>query len=165
MPYDAMSAALAKPAAAPKRKPRGRPFAPGQSGNPSGKPCGTRNRVSLMLEALLEGEAQAIGRKLVELAKSGESRALKACIDRLMPQHVDQPIGVPVLEIRTVADLPRASAAVLSAVGEGRITPSQAVDISKLVDMHLRTVEAADSAARLLRAEAERRAMFGDRLR
>ena len=78
MPYDAMGAALARPAAAPKRKSRGRPFAPSQSGKPSGKPSGTRNRVSLMLEAMLEGEAQAIGRKLVEVAKSGEGRALKA---------------------------------------------------------------------------------------
>jgi hypothetical protein len=46
MPHDAMSGTLARPAVAPKREPRGRPFVPGQSGNPSGKPRSARNRVT-----------------------------------------------------------------------------------------------------------------------
>jgi hypothetical protein len=62
---------------------RGRPFRPGQSGNPAGRPKGARNRATLLTEALLEGEAEDIGKKLIELAKQGEWRALKACLDRL----------------------------------------------------------------------------------
>src|SRR5262245_33233647 len=42
-------------------------FKPGQSGNPAGKKPGTRNRATLALEALLDGEAEALTKKAVEL--------------------------------------------------------------------------------------------------
>jgi Family of unknown function (DUF5681) len=49
-------------------KPRGRPFQPGQSGNPSGRPKGARNKATLAVEALLENEAEALTRKVIDLA-------------------------------------------------------------------------------------------------
>ena len=42
-------------------------FRPGKSGNPSGKPKGTRNKTTLAIEHLLDGEAQAITRKAIEI--------------------------------------------------------------------------------------------------
>jgi hypothetical protein len=39
-------------------KQRGRPFPKGQSGNPAGKPKGTRNAPTLALETLLDGQAR-----------------------------------------------------------------------------------------------------------
>jgi hypothetical protein len=41
-------------------KQRGRPFQKGQSGNPDGRPNGSRNATTLALETLLDGQAQAI---------------------------------------------------------------------------------------------------------
>ena len=38
--------------AAPKQRGRGRPFKPGQSGNPRGKPPGTRHAALLVLDAI-----------------------------------------------------------------------------------------------------------------
>jgi Family of unknown function (DUF5681) len=38
-------------------------FKPGESGNPAGKPKGARNKVTLAIEALLDGEAEALTRK------------------------------------------------------------------------------------------------------
>src|SRR3954467_2997309 len=49
-------------------KTRGRPFAPGQSGNGAGRPRGSRNRTTLAAEQLLDGEAEALTRKVIELA-------------------------------------------------------------------------------------------------
>ena len=46
----------------------GRPFPKGQSGNPAGRPIGARNAATQLAEALLDGEAEALTRKLVELA-------------------------------------------------------------------------------------------------
>ena len=46
---------------------RGRPFAKGTSGNPRGRPPGSKNKTTLAVEALLEGEAQAITRKAPSL--------------------------------------------------------------------------------------------------
>jgi len=39
-------------------KPRGLPFEPGVSGNPRGRPEGSRNKSTLMLAPLLEGDAK-----------------------------------------------------------------------------------------------------------
>jgi hypothetical protein len=50
------------------KKARGRPFEPGQSGNPSGRPKGARNKATVVIEALLEDEAEALIRKVIELA-------------------------------------------------------------------------------------------------
>jgi hypothetical protein len=52
-------------------------FKPGQSGNPAGKPRGSRNRTTLAVEALLDGEAETLTRKAIELAKAGDLAALR----------------------------------------------------------------------------------------
>ena len=41
-------------------------FEPGQSGNPFGRPRGSRNKASIIAEQLLEGEIEAIGYSLEE---------------------------------------------------------------------------------------------------
>ena len=43
-------------------------FRKGHSGNPAGRPPGTRNKAADSAELLLEGEAEALTRKAVELA-------------------------------------------------------------------------------------------------
>ena len=45
---------------ASEEKPRGRPFEPGTSGNPRGRPAGARNKRTVMAEALLEGELEQL---------------------------------------------------------------------------------------------------------
>jgi Family of unknown function (DUF5681) len=51
------------------------PWRPGQSGNPSGRPKGARNKITLVVEALLDDEAETITRKAIEVAKSGDMTA------------------------------------------------------------------------------------------
>jgi hypothetical protein len=134
---------------------RGRPFRPGQSGNPAGKQKGTRNLATLIVEALLEGEAEEIGRKTIELAKSGDSRALKACFDRLLPARRDRFVPFSLPPIETAQDLPKASAALLAAVAEGEITPGEACELARLVDTHARSIEINDFERRLAVLEQE----------
>src|SRR6266436_4871501 len=66
-------------------KPRGRPFLPGQRGNHNGRPKGSRNKATLAMEALLDGEAEAITKKMVDLAKDGDAASIRMCVDRLLP--------------------------------------------------------------------------------
>lgn len=132
----------------------GRKFQKGQSGNPAGRAKGTRNRTTIALEALLEGEAEAITRKAVEMALAGDTVALRLCMERLIPARKDRPIRFQLPEINGPKDLTRASAALLAAVAAGDITPSEAAELSRLIDAHVKAVEAADFAERLATLEA-----------
>ena len=77
---------------------RGRPFATGQSGNPSGRPLGARNRASLAAEALLDGDAQGYP-KAINLALAGNTIALRLCLERILPPRRERIVGIPLPEI------------------------------------------------------------------
>ena len=81
-------------------KPRGRPFAPG---NP-GRPPGSKNKTTRMLEQLIEGQAEQCIEKLKELALAGDVTCLKIIIDRLIPLRKSQPInlGIPPINARKI---------------------------------------------------------------
>jgi hypothetical protein len=54
-------------------KQRDRPWPKGVSGNPAGKPRGRRNPATVAAESLLEGEAEALTRKAIDLALDGDA--------------------------------------------------------------------------------------------
>src|SRR5262249_60234281 len=58
-------------------------FQKGQSGNPAGRPRGSRNKTTVLMQNLLEDEAEEITRKAIEMAKAGDMRAIRVCMDRL----------------------------------------------------------------------------------
>lgn len=113
---------------------RGRPFKRGQSGNPKGRPRGARNRATVAAEALLEGEAEALTRKAVELALAGDVTALRLCMERLVPPRKDRPVCLDLPPINGPEDAQRAVNVVLGAVAAGRLTPSEAAALCGLVD-------------------------------
>jgi hypothetical protein len=132
-------------------------FKPGRSGNPNGRPLGSRNRVSIACDELLEGEAEAITKKAIELAKNGDGPALRLCLERIAPARKDRPVNFTLPKIETVADLPKASAALLDAVAAGELTPVEAAELGKLVEAHVKAIEVTDIAERLARLEEIRR--------
>ncbi|MGH8606516.1 MAG: DUF5681 domain-containing protein [Gammaproteobacteria bacterium] len=56
----------------------------GRSGNPSGKPKGATDKRTA-LRALFAPHAQELVTKAIELAKSGDTTALRLCWERLCP--------------------------------------------------------------------------------
>ena len=111
----------AEPALRPRKnaaKTRGRPFA---KGNP-GRPHGARNRATVVIEDLLEGEAEAIGRKCVELAIGGDTTALRLAMDRIAPVRRGRPVTLTLPPVSTSGDVVAAIGSVLQAVGAGEIT-------------------------------------------
>ena len=125
------------------------PFEPGQSGNPAGKAKGTRNKVTLAIEALLDGEAEELTRKAIELAKAGDMAALRLCMDRLAPPRKDRLVMFELPTITCAADAVKASAALVTAVAIGDLTPAEAGELGKLIEAYVRALEATDFAARL----------------
>jgi hypothetical protein len=122
------------------RKQRGRPFRPGKSGNPTGRPKGARNHSTIAAEALLEGEAEVLTRKAVELALAGDTTALRLCLERLVPPRKDRSVTFELPPVVKADDAVEALGAVLAAVAGGRITPSEALAVTGLIEAHRRAI-------------------------
>ena len=141
---------------------RGRPFPKGKSGNPAGRPQGSRNKATLAALNLLEGEAEKLTRKAVSLALKGDTTALKLCISRLIPPCHERPLEMELPAVVSAEDLPKLTAALLEAVGKGEITPGEASCLSVLVTNHARSLEMMDFEKRLsaLGANFNRKALW-----
>jgi hypothetical protein len=132
---------------------RGRPFA---SGNP-GRPKGARNRTTIAVEALLDGEAERLTRKAVELALAGDGTALRLCIDRIAPPRKGRTVAIKLPKVKTSADVIAALAAIVAAVGRGDITPDEALQLSAVVEIQRRAIETVDHETRLANIEQRMR--------
>ena len=128
-------------------------FAKGQSGNPSGRPKGSRNATTLALESLFDGQAEAITQKAIALALAGDMTAIRFCLDRILPARRDRPITFALPPIDNAQDAATTVSAVLAAVSSGEITPTEAAEISKLIEVYVRAFETAELAERLERLE------------
>ena len=130
------------------RTPLGR-FAKGRSGNPSGRRRGTRNRATELAESLLDDEAEALVRKVVELAKEGDLAALRMCLDRLVPPRRSRPVRVSLPDTSTARGVLEAHDAVLQAAADGTITPEEAATMASLLEGKRKAIETADLAEEL----------------
>jgi hypothetical protein len=131
-------------------KQRGRPFGKGQSGNPAGKPRGARNKATLAAEMLLDGEAEGLTRKAIEMALGGDGAALRLCLERVLPARRERPVHFKLPPLGTVADAAPALAAIIAAVAASELTLGEAGELAKLVDTFVRAVETAEIERRLL---------------
>jgi len=132
-------------------KTRGRPFEPG---NPGRRP-GARHKVTLAVEALLEGQHEALTQKAIDKALEGDSTALRLCLDRIAPARKDAPISFELPPVKSAADAVEASAAVLVAVAGGEITPDEAGRVMAILTAHRAIVEAGDLEKRITALEAK----------
>ena len=144
---------MTEPAANSPPKLRGRPFEKGKSGNPAGKPPGTRNKATRAIEELLDGESEALTRKAIEMALAGDGPALRLCMDRLIPPRKDRAVTFTMPNLTCAADAAKAAGALLEAVSVGDITPSEAAELGKLIDGYVRALEASEFEERLSRLE------------
>lgn len=119
--------------------PKSGKFSKGNSGNPKGRPKGARNKATLAAEALMDGDAGAITKKTIELAKAGDMTAIRLCLERILPPRKYRPLQVTMPKIEQPEDILKAVNTVLSAVTSGKIMTDEA-------DALMRTVEAARKA-------------------
>jgi hypothetical protein len=130
-------------------KSRGKPFEPG---NP-GKPKGARHKTTLLAEKLMQADAEAIVKAVLDSAKDGDMTAARIVLDRIAPARRDSPVSFEFPKIESVADAVAAQSAILSAVASGEITPGEAAEVSKLIDGFVRTIELTEIDERLKRLE------------
>jgi hypothetical protein len=107
-------------------------FAPGVSGNPAGRPTGSRNRGSLIEAALREGEAEQLTRLAIDLALAGDRAMLRFCLARLFPVMKGRLVELD-LEPGAEEDSAAVLAATLGGVARGEITPDEGLAVGRLV--------------------------------
>ena len=96
-------------------------FQKGQSGNPAGRPRGSRNKASLRMQEMLEQRAEELVNKLVAMAIAGNIGALRLCLDRLVPARRDEPLFCELPPLAKAADAVAATAAIVSAAAAGDV--------------------------------------------
>jgi hypothetical protein len=136
----------------PRRKPRGRPFKPG---NP-GRPPGARNKATQLIEQLLENQAESLGAKAVELALAGDGACMRMMLDRLCPIRRGRPVTLEIPPIKNMEDLFAAIAMIWTAIGDGRLTPEEAGELSIVVDRTVQAIELRDVTKRIEALEQAR---------
>ena len=128
------------------------PFAKGQSGNPAGRPVGSRNKFTREMHEAFEDGGPLLIQRLFELAGDGNTAAMRQCLDRLMGKLRPSAVVLPAPESPTyVFD---ALKEIHRALGAGEIASDEAI---RLVDLVGRT-------ARVLAAKAVAVIDFADRL-
>ena len=132
-----------------KRKPRGRPFAPGVSGNPSGRPKGARAAAFAALDDLAVEAAPEVLQALIARALEGDPRAAELVFKRAWPERKGRPITVTLPVMTDAGGLAAGMAAVSTAMGSGDITPDEATAIAAVLDVQRRAIQLDDHEARL----------------
>ena len=128
---------------------RGRPF---PNGNRGRKP-GSRNRTTLVANALLEGEAEQLVRKAIEIAKAGDVVMLKFLLSRILPRERLIEFKLPRMDFAD--DVVEALGSIMRAVSDGRISPSEGAALAALTDAYARAIDLADVVKRLDALEAQ----------
>src|SRR5438034_9765624 len=116
-------------------------FRKGKSGNPGGKPPGTRHKLTLAAETLLDGESEALTRKLIELALKGDSTALRLCFERIVPARKSRRITFDLPKIEKTGDLLPAFGAVVSAMAAGELAPDEAAAVIGVLEAKRKVLE------------------------
>lgn len=97
----------------PKGSPQNlKPFKPGQSGNPGGKPVNARNRVTAKFLEVLATDFEANGKEAVEAARTKDPVGYMRAIVALLPKEIviEKPLdGVSDDELATIIDTLRAA--------------------------------------------------------
>ena len=134
-------------------KQTGRRWTKGVSGNPAGKPKGARHRATMAAQVLLDGEAETLTRKCIDLALAGDSTALRLCMERIAPAVKSRPIRLSLPAINTSDDVLKAQAIAIKAMAAGDITPDEAVTIASVLEAKRKAIETVDIEARLSKLE------------
>jgi hypothetical protein len=128
---------------------RGRPFREGNGG----RRLGSKNKSSLILAALSDGDKEELVRKGLELAKAGDVPMLKFFLSRIVPRERTIRIDLPKMEFAD--DAVEALGSIACAVSEGSISPSEGTALATLVDSYGRAIDMADVVNRLDSLEAQ----------
>jgi thioredoxin-like negative regulator of GroEL len=128
-------------------------FERGQSGNPQGRPAGSRNKASILLDKMADDEAEAIQRLVIDAAKTGDLKAAELLLARIWPPRRGRSVRIELAPIQSAAGVSEAMAAVVDAMAAGDITPDEAATITGILEVRRKVIETQELADRVSRLE------------
>lgn len=123
-------------------------FQKGKSGNPSGKPKGAKDKRT-ELRSLFEPHRKALIKTAVDKALSGDTTALRICIDRLVAPVRGNPANI----CNFSGTLSERGERVMEAIAQGSISAEEAAALMSVIQMQTRIVESDELEKRLLALE------------
>lgn len=127
------------PADAPK--PRGRPFVPGQSGNPLGRPMGALGKKTLEAQAQLEEHISAIVDVAARLARGGDAAMIRLCMTQAFRRQDAGFVEVDLNRLESPADCREAVGQVVKDVSRGRVSLDNGKKLIDLIDVRRKSFD------------------------
>jgi hypothetical protein len=118
------------------------------SGNPAGRPRGSRHAALVALDAIGHDNASKIMQVVVDAALKGDVRASIFLTSRLWPQSRSRTVHFDLPEISSSKHLAAALDNVASAVADGELTPDEGASLAKLLEYRRRAFDAVEQAPR-----------------
>jgi hypothetical protein len=137
------------------KDPAGHLFRKGRSGNPAGRQPGSRNHATIAAELLLEGEAELLTRRAIELALEGDRMALGLCLERIVPRRKSRAVIFDLPPIDCAEDLGKAIGSVLQEAASGHLFLDEAAALIGMIEARRKVLETIDLEVRLQALEAE----------
>ena len=123
---------IMSPNADPEKLPSSR-WQKGTSGNPGGRPRGSRNKATLLMEQLLEDYSGPLIQKVIASALEGDADAMRLCVERLVPRCKERAVE---FELGPTGDLTQILAAtcnVFAAIASGQLTPPEGAQVYNML--------------------------------
>lgn len=123
-------------------------FLPGESGNPHGRPKGSKGLAKTLRDAMEEGQEEEILKKIISMALDGDHHALKICADRLIPvpKVKDTPVYIGDLKGMSIKDK---AGAIIDAMSDASVTPQEAISMMQVLSGSIRILEFDDLLHRI----------------
>lgn len=134
----------------------GVPFKPGFSGNPSGKPRGSKHKVTRILEAIMDGQAELVMQTMVAAALAGDVNAAKFILERCVAPRKERPLQIDLPDTSTIDGVQQAQSAILQAVANGEIFPTEATILSNLTENRRKALETVELESRIAALEVNK---------
>ena len=128
-------------------------FKPGISGNPKGRPKGARDKRT-ELRSLLEPHAKDLVEKVVELAKGGDTTAIRLCLERLIPPIRAQDQSITLDDMN--GGLTAQGKKIILAMGNGELSPSDASTMLQALASQARLSEVDELERRVSKLEKQK---------
>lgn len=133
-------------------------FKPGQSGNPSGRPKGVKDKRATF-KLMIEPCRMLLVQKAIDMALDGNEAMLKLLLERVLPVKLrEDPVEVDIKSDSLVGQANR----ILEELAIGNITPSNTKILMDAVALKAKIIESEELTKRVEQLEQNMRIGFTD---